>query len=100
MTINKACCLIVLLDVATIIAQHPFQHWTDAIDVRYDSRQPLINYVLTVDSTDTSGYQVDMHIQNVSDSFEVAMVAHPEYDDRYWRYVKDLRVESKTGNAN
>jgi len=100
MTINKTCCLIVLLDVTTIFAQHPFHHWTDAIDVRYDSRQPLINYLLTVDSTDTSGYQVDMHIQNVSDSFEVAMVAHPEYDDRYWRYVKDLRVESKTGNAN
>src|SRR5438105_8765659 len=97
---NKGYCLMLLINVTTSFAQHPFKHWTDAIEMRYDSRQPVIDYLLTVDSTDTSGYEIDMHIRNVSDSFHVAMAAHPEYDDRYWRFVKDLRVESKTGNAN
>jgi predicted metalloprotease with PDZ domain len=40
-----------------------------------------------------------MRIGNVPDTFHVAMVAHPEYDDQYWRYVEDFKVEAKKGNG-
>jgi predicted metalloprotease with PDZ domain len=38
-----------------------------------------------------------MKIRNAADNFQLAMVTHPEYDDRYWRYVEDLSVFSKSG---
>jgi predicted metalloprotease with PDZ domain len=35
-----------------------------------------------------------MHIRNVPDTFQVAMVAHQEYDDRYWRFVENFTIVS------
>ena len=29
----------------------------------------------------------------------IAMAAHPEYDDRYWRYVENLTAESRGVNV-
>ena len=86
--------------VVCSFAQHPLKHWTDAIEIRYDSKQPVINYILTVDSTDTSSFSVEMRIWNIRDTFQVAMVAHPEYDDQYWRYVENFFVETKNGRGN
>lgn len=83
-----------------IFAQHPFTHWTDAMEIRYSSNQPVIDYVLTVDPADTASYQVQMRIQNIPDTFRVAMVAHPEYDDRYWRFIENLHAEAKSGRAD
>jgi predicted metalloprotease with PDZ domain len=80
-------------------AQHPLKHWTDAIEIRYDNKQPVVNYLLTIDSTTFSSFTVTMKIRNVPDTFHVGMVAHPEYDDRYWRYVTDLSVETKNGKG-
>jgi predicted metalloprotease with PDZ domain len=82
-----------------IYAQHPFVHWTDAVDVRYSSKQPVITYRLSISAMDTSSYQVEMHIENIVDTFQVAMMAHPEYDDRYWRYVEDISVLTKKGSG-
>jgi predicted metalloprotease with PDZ domain len=40
-----------------------------------------------------------MHIRNAADTFQVGMVAHPEYDDRYWRYIENFQIESKNNDG-
>ena len=55
--------------------------------------KPVINYTLRVDSTDLSGWNVEIRLRTVSDTFRLAMAAHPEYDDRYFRYVAGFTVE-------
>lgn len=55
--------------------------------------KPQIQYTLRVDSTDLSGWTVEMRLRATSDPIRLAMAAHPEYDDRYWRYVRDVSVE-------
>jgi predicted metalloprotease with PDZ domain len=40
-----------------------------------------------------------MHLKNLPDTFRLAMSVHPEYDDRYWRFVRDLRVDSTGATA-
>ena len=55
--------------------------------------KPAIQYTLRVDSTDLSGWTIEMRFQNKSGTFRLAMAAHPEYDDRYWRYVRNVGVE-------
>jgi predicted metalloprotease with PDZ domain len=55
--------------------------------------QPTIQYILRVDSADLSGWNVEIRLRNAPDTFRLAMAAHPEYDDRYWRYVTAFRVE-------
>jgi predicted metalloprotease with PDZ domain len=61
--------------------------------------KPHIEYTLRVDSADLSGWNVEIRLRNVPDTFRLAMAAHPEYDDRYWRYVTGFNVESSAGNA-
>ncbi len=58
--------------------------------------KPVIHYTLRVDSTDLSGWDVTIGVRTTSDTFRLAMAAHPEYDDRYWRYVRDIAVEPGT----
>src|SRR6267143_3230224 len=55
--------------------------------------KPSIQYTLRVDSADLSGWTVEIILRTSSDTFRLAMAAHPEYDDRYWRYVRDVAVE-------
>jgi predicted metalloprotease with PDZ domain len=91
--------IICLLLVMMSLAQHPLKHYRDAIEVRYDSKQPVVNYILSIDTTDLSSFTVEIRLRNVADTFHVAMVAHPEYDDRYWRYIEDFSVETKNGKG-
>lgn len=77
-------------------AQQPFRHEAEAIEVRYAANQPVIRYRLIVDRADLSGFRVELDIRNAGDSFRVAMPAHPEYDEEYWRYVRDLAGDSAT----
>ena len=95
--LNAATIFILVMFSAS--AQHPFRHWTEAIETRYAINQPVVDYLLTVDSTDFSSFAVQMKIRNIPDTFRVAMVAHPEYDDRYWQYVEDFIVEAKNGKG-
>ena len=55
--------------------------------------KPAVSYTLRVDSTDLSGWSVELRLRTVSDTFRLAMAAHPEYDDRYFRYVTGFTVE-------
>jgi len=58
--------------------------------------KPSIQYTLRVDSTDLSGWTVEIRLRTTSDTIRLAMAAHPEYDDRYWRYVRDFAVDRGT----
>ena len=80
-------------------SQHPLKHWMDVIETRYSAKDPCADYVLTIDPSDLSSFSVEMKIRNVPDTFKVAMVAHPEYDDRYWKYVEDFSVRAKQGSG-
>jgi hypothetical protein len=35
---------------------------------------------------------MDMHIRNAPDSFQLTMVRHPEYDDRFSRYIEAVKI--------
>jgi predicted metalloprotease with PDZ domain len=92
--------LVALLPLAgRLLAQHPLRHPVDAVEVRYATSQPVVAYTLRVDSADRSGFEVEIRIRHAPDTFRLAMVAHPEYDDRYWRFVANLRVEGTAGAA-
>src|SRR5216117_1598937 len=75
--------LIVLLAVLAPAKPHPVL-------------KPSISFTLRVDSTDVSGWKVEIRLRTVSDTFRLAMAAHPEYDDRYYRYVTGFAVEPKS----
>ncbi len=83
----------------TARAQNPLRHYTDAFEVRFARAQPVVHYTLRVSAVDLSGWDVAVRVRNAPDSFRLAMAAHPEYDDKYWRYVTGLAVESQAGAA-
>jgi predicted metalloprotease with PDZ domain len=60
---------------------------------------PTIRYTLRVSANDTTAYEVSMLVRGVRDTFRIAMARHPEYDDRFWRFVEGLRAESPSGAA-
>src|SRR5688500_16226728 len=60
---------------------------------------PFVHYRLTVDAADTTAYAVEMRIRNAPDTFTVAMAAHPEYDDRFWRFVEGVSAAAPTAIA-
>src|SRR4029078_6615675 len=78
------------------IAQNPYRHFTEAVGIRYSSKQPVINYSLEVDTIHFSFINVEMKIRNVPDSFHVALFVHPEYDDRFYRFIEELKINGGT----
>jgi predicted metalloprotease with PDZ domain len=58
------------------------------------SPNPSIAYTLTINPADLSGFDVTMRISGAPATMRLGMAVHPEYNDRFWRYLKDLRVES------
>lgn len=88
---------LVLLLPASVLAQQPFRRFTEAVEVRYAATQPIVSYTLRVDPSDTTGFAMEMRIRNAPDTFRVAMAAHPEYDDRFWRHMSEVRAESPAG---
>ena len=57
-------------------------------------REPQVSYTVTIDTADLSGFDVTMRIEGAPRSIRLAMAIHPEYNDRFWRYVRNLRAES------
>src|SRR5882757_2798912 len=91
MKIINCTVLFLLTFLSNAFSRHPLKNYTES--------QPVVNYILRIDTTDLSSIYVEMNIRNVPDTFEVAMAAHPEYDDRYWRFVKDMHVEGRSGEG-
>jgi predicted metalloprotease with PDZ domain len=56
--------------------------------------QPDISYSLDVDAADLSVLNVTMHVRNAPATFHIAMARHPEYDDRFWRYIEALEPDA------
>lgn len=86
---------IIVLTAITSSAQNPFHHYTEAAEIRYSSSHPVIHYTVHIDEADYSSFSIEMRIQNITDTFHVAMVTHPEYDDKFWRHVKDFKVTTE-----
>lgn len=61
--------------------------------------RPSVEYILKVGANALTGFDVEMRIKNITSTFRLAMTAHPEYDDRYWRYVQGLNIETTDGKA-
>src|SRR5215207_7475950 len=56
-----------------------------------------VDYQLVVDSADLSGWAVEMRVHHAPPTLRLAMAAHPEYDDRFWRYVRGFSATSAAG---
>lgn len=54
---------------------------------------PDVTYTIRVDPANLSGFEVTVRIRHAPASFGLAMYAHPEYDDRYWRYVENVTAQ-------
>jgi predicted metalloprotease with PDZ domain len=63
-----------------------------AADAQTRQRSPSIEYTVRLTSDDTTSFDVSMRIRNAPDTFRLAMAAHPEYDDRFFRYVENPTV--------
>ncbi len=101
MLIRRADLFASLLVALTTVAgaQNPIRHAADAVDARFARSQPIVRYAIRVDSSNLSTFAVEMNIRNAADTFRLAMSAHPEYDDKYWRHLEDLRIEGRSGAA-
>jgi predicted metalloprotease with PDZ domain len=53
-----------------------------------------IRYTIRVSTSDAAGFDIEMRIPDATGTLRIAMAAHPEYDDRYFRYVEDFSAES------
>jgi predicted metalloprotease with PDZ domain len=60
---------------------------------------PIVHYTVEVDAADTTSYTVEMRLQHAPAHFQLAMATHHEYDDRFWRFVRDLKVAVPLGKA-
>ena len=85
--------LLSLLLAAPALAQTQ-RHFTDAVDQRFTQSTPVIHYLLTVSDRDTTAFDVRMTVRNAPDTFRIAMAKHPEYDDRFFRYIENLRSDA------
>ena len=81
---------------AVVLAQNPWRRPADAVEIRYADSQPVIAYTLRLNAADTTGFEMEMRVRNAPDTFQLAMAAHPEYDDRFWRNLSALRVAAGT----
>jgi predicted metalloprotease with PDZ domain len=57
---------------------------------------PPVDYQLTVDPALT-GWTVEMHLHDAPAALRLAMMTHPEYDERFYRYVRDFGAWSAAG---
>jgi predicted metalloprotease with PDZ domain len=49
--------------------------------------------MVTINPADLSGFDVEMRISGAPQSIPLAMAVHPEYNNRFWRYIRNLRAE-------
>ena len=93
----RAALLLLSTTAVPSAAQQPLRHFSESIEARYSRSDPIVSYVLRVDSADLSGFDVELRLRNAGDSVRLAMAKHPEYDDRFFRFVENLRAEGSRG---
>jgi len=91
--------LVLLMAFAPLraVAQNPLHHWADAIEARFADSEPALAYTLRVDSADLSGFAVTIDVRGAPDTFRLALAVHPEYDDRFYRFVEGVTAVSPAG---
>jgi predicted metalloprotease with PDZ domain len=60
------------------------------------SEKKDISYTLRVDRAESRVMNVSMEVPGAARTFVIAAAAHPEYDDKYWRYIEDLTASGGT----
>lgn len=60
--------------------------------------KPHLEYRLRIDPADLSGIAVELQIRGAPPRLVLAAAAHPEYDDKYWRFIEDFRAVDGEGN--
>ena len=73
----------------TVSGSHVFAHEKGST--------PDVTYAIRVDAADLTGLSVEMRITGGRGTLRVAMAAHPEYDDRYWRYIENFSAVDVRG---
>jgi predicted metalloprotease with PDZ domain len=58
-----------------------------------------IDYKIIISPSDISGFNVEMQIPAAPARARIAMAVHPEYDDRYWRYIENFSAVDARGGA-
>src|SRR5688572_7337993 len=61
------------------------------------SAAPPIEYMITINPVDLSGFDVEMRVPVAPANARIAMAVHPEYDDRYWRYIETFSAVDGRG---
>lgn len=70
--------------------------WLPVVLAALASPFPDVTYTIRVDPADLSAFDVTMHVRRAPASFMLAMFSHPEYDDRYWRYLDSVTADGAT----
>ncbi|MBS1935996.1 MAG: hypothetical protein JST96_18495, partial [Bacteroidetes bacterium] len=81
-------------------AQNPLTDLADRTRSRFSNKQLVIDYTLSIDTADLSFISVQIKLTNISDTFQLAMYAHPLADDKYWRYIENLTIKNDDGKAS
>ena len=69
------------------------------LTIAVSAATPSIEYKIQIKETDLSGFDVEMLVPRVRGTLRIAMAAHPEYDDRYWRYIENFSATARRGRA-
>jgi predicted metalloprotease with PDZ domain len=69
------------------------------LTIAVSAATPSIEYKIQIKETDLSGFDVEMLVPRVRGTLRIAMAAHPEYDDRYWRYIENFSATDRRGRA-
>lgn len=65
--------LAVALVAPRLSAQQRLQNYGQAIQAQHDRTQPVVRYVIRVDTTDLTGWSVELHLRNVPDTIRLAL---------------------------
>lgn len=55
---------------------------------------PRVSYVVTIQKDDSSGFDVAMHVSKATRTLRFGMAVHPEYNQKFWTQLRDLRAET------
>jgi predicted metalloprotease with PDZ domain len=58
-----------------------------------------IDYKVIINPSDLSGFNVEMRVRAARADTRIAMAVHPEYDDRYWRYIENFSATDGRGST-
>ena len=58
-----------------------------------------IEYKITINPADLSGFNVEMRVPTAAGNTRIAMAVHPEYDDRPWRNIENFAVTDASGRT-